>query len=539
MKKLILILFLISYTFCKSQNVSLDQQVQKRFNEITIGADTSVFTAFRAMDWLEFKPMFARYKTQLADSAFGISAGDTSGYFLKYISTNNWIQANGRNSVFAIDPYFDASFGKQKEQSSSIYQLSAGLHLQGTVNDKLSYSLAYVYTSERFPNYLDSFVSGKLGPNLGMGYVPGMGKGTLNSNGSYGFQQITGNLTYVPSSHFLASIGNGKNFIGDGYRSLILSDNASNYPFIRLQARYWKLTYNVIYSEMDNPRYLVDGTDQRKYNFMHLLGINFSDRFQMGVFDDVIFYAKDTTIHRGFDVQYLSPIIFMRPQEFAIGSPDNSALGLTAKYKLHKKGYLYSQLFIDDLHIANSTQTHTNFWANKYGVQLGIWNKDVFAVKGLSWRLEWNSVRPYTYDHGFDKPGINYTHDNQSLADPFGANFNEFISIFQYTNQRWYGSLENLLTIRGEQPAGQTYPIGDDLWGGETGVSGGSKTMQGVKNKYFYNQLTAGYLINPRNRLGIEATAVYRHQAAPGVAVSDVFFSIGIKTGLYNFYKDF
>ncbi len=540
MKKIFLILFLTVYTTCFGQNIPLDQQVQKRFNEIAQSADTSVFTAFRSADWLEFKHLFAKDKNQVADSAFGINPGSANGYFLKNLATNNWIQANGANSVFAIDPYFNALGGKLKGQGNALYQLSVGVHMQGTVSDKLSYGLAYVNTTERFPSYINTYVQGN------KGYAPGLGKGTLGQNGEYNFSQIMGHITYMPDKHFLVSVGNGKFFLGDGYRSLLLSDNAANYPYIRLQARYWKLTYNVLYTEMDNPRYLVGGTDQRKYNFMHYLGINFSKRLQLGVFDDVIFYAKDTTVHRGFDVQYLNPVIFMRPEEYGIGSPDNSFIGFSGKYKLHKKGFLYGQIGIDDLHISQSFHEHLNPWGNKYAVQFGMWNADVFSLKGLAWRLEWNTVRPYTYGHGFDKPGINYTHDNQVLTDPFNSNFHEFISILQYNKNRWYGSLENLYTIRGEQPSNVYYPIGDNPWGGDPTIpaqgprpTSGSKTLQGVKNKYFYNQLTAGYLINPRNRLGIEFVAVYRQHTEPGKEDSNVYFSLGIKTGLYNFYKDF
>ena len=47
--------------------------------------------------------------------------------------------------------------------------------------------------------------------------------------------------------------------------------------------------------------------------------------------------------------------------------------------------------------------------------------------------------------------------------------------------------LENLFTIRGENP-GLSYNNGEDLWGGEDGVPNfGSKTLQGIRNKYFYN----------------------------------------------------
>ncbi|HWB25184.1 MAG TPA: hypothetical protein VG738_06880 [Chitinophagaceae bacterium] len=539
MKKVFtLVLITACCTRAFSQNIPLAQQVQKRFNKMVLNADTSVFTGFRATDWLEYKSFLSSQKTQVTDSAFGLSSGAPGGYFFKQLSTNNWVQANGNNSIFALDPYINAAFGKSKEQSNALYEISAGLRLQGTVNDKISYGLGYVYTNSKFPNYLNTYLASN------QGYGLGMAKGTLQNNGAYSFSNITGYFTYIPNRHFLVSIGNGKNFIGDGYRSLILSDNSANYPYIRLQARFWKLTYNALYAEFDNPRYLIDGNNQRKYSVMHYLGANFSKRFQLGVFDNVIWYSRDTTINRGFDVQYLNPFIFTRPLEFGIGSPDNAFMGLTFKYILYKKGFLYGQIALDDLHITESVKNHAQHFGDKYGIQLGLWNEDIFNVKELSWRVEFNSVRPYTYTHGFDKAGLNYTHANQALADPFGANFNELISIFQYNNKRWFGMFENIYTVRGEQPAGLGYPIGYDLWGGDlsdypTAPVYGSKTTQGVKNHYFYNQASLGYLINPRNRLALQGDVIYRRHTAPDLVSSDFYFTIGIKTGLYNFYKDF
>ena len=120
-----------------------------------------------------------------------------------------------------------------------------------------------------------------------------------------------------------------------------------------------------------------------------------------------------------------------------------------------------------------------------------------------------------------------------------GANYNEFISMFNYTNKRWYGVLENLYAIRGENP-GVPYNNGEDLWGGEEGIPRfGVKTMQGIKTKYSYNSLIVGYLVNPANRLGIEANIVYRSRKSSIVNTSEFYFNFGIKTSLYNLYHDF
>lgn len=536
-KKLFL-LFIITavYVSATAQQVPLDIAVQNRMNELTLSADSSIFTGFRAINWLELKPYLKNRGTDITDSIFGISY-PAIGYAFTSITTDNWIKAGTNKNVFTIDPYITATGGYEKEGSTTLFQAAGGLQLQGIYNDKFSYSLGFVSGYRKFPTYISQYILSN------QNYQPGLGKGNLQSNG-FTSTQIDANLTYVGGRHFLVAAGYGKNFIGDGYRSLILSDNASNNPYVRLQAKLWKLTYNVLYTRYENPRFHVFGAEQVKYSTTHYLGINFSKKFQIGLFDNIIWLKNDTTSQRGFDVQYLNPLIFMRPIEFTFGSPDNAMVGITGKYNLYKNGFIYGQIGLDDLNLNRSVDHHAQNYGNKYALQLGIWNKDFLHINNLSWRLEWNGVRPYTYGHGFGKIGLNYTHNNQSLADPFNANFHEFISMFQYHNNRWYGMLENLFAIRGENP-GLPYNNGEDLWGGEDnyGVYGmpeyGSKTLQGIKNKYFYNQLSMGYLLNPRNRLALQGDVVYRRHNAPGISASSLFFNIGIQTRLFNNYHDF
>lgn len=99
--------------------------------------------------------------------------------------------------------------------------------------------------------------------------------------------------------------------------------------------------------------------------------------------------------------------------------------------------------------------------------------------------------------------------------------------------------LQNIFTIRGENP-GLPYNNGEDLWGGEDDVPVyGSKTLQGIKNKYFYNQLSLGYMLNPKNGLSLQADFVYRRRDSPKITNSNAFVNFGIKTNLFNFYHDY
>lgn len=534
----LLMVFLFVAALSRAQQIPMHQVVQNRLSELLMDADSSVFTGFRSQNWLELDQLNIIHKTDVQDSIFGLS---NASYW--NIKNTNLIKSVGNKAVFTLDPYLDAGLGKSNEKGGTLVNFSGGLNMQATLNKKFSLNLGVITSVNEYPEYLDSIILAKydrFDSTSGRYIIPGENSANLGKGKRFNYTNFNFNFTYTPNKYFLISGGYGKNFLGDGYRSLMLSDNSNNYPFIRLQARLWKLTYNVLYNRYTNNFwYDVDNKPQPKYSTIHYLGFN-TKKFQIGLFDQVLWTAKDTNFNRGFDVQYLNPLIFMRPSEAAIGSPDNAIIGFNVKYKIYKKGFIYGQVALDDIFLQKSMDENEQFYGNKYALQLGIWNKDIFNVKNLSYRLEWNGVRPYVYGHGVgDNISLNYTHYYQSLTHPFAANFNEFISMFNYTNKRWYGVLENLYTIRGENP-GVPYNNGEDLWGGEEGVPQfGSKTMQGIKTKYFYNRLTAGYLLNPANRLGIETTIVYRSRKSSVVNQSEFYFSFGIKTSLYNLYHDF
>jgi len=538
MRSIIIILFFIaasSQVFC--QQIPLNAQVKNRLDELIMESDTSLFTGFRAMNWLELKQTGALHKADVTDSAFGLYAtGNNYPTVLDKLAYDNWIKAGRHNSYFTIDPYLDADIGKSDKVNKQMYNISGGLRLQATINDRFSFNLSVITGSTTYPQYVDSVI--KLRNNI----IPGLNMANPQSKRKYTNTYPDFNFTFSPNQHFLISAGFGKQFLGDGYRSLLLSDNSYSYPYIRLQTRFWKLTYNVLFNQYENKSwYYVDGSSQKKYSTIHYLGVNIGKKIQVGLFDDIVWLGKDSNAHRGFDVQYLNPVIFLRPLEYALGSPDNAMIGFTVKYKFYNKGYLYSQVALDDLNLKLTLDSNSQFYGNKYAVQLGVYNKDIFGIKGFSHRLEFNSVRPYTYGHGVGQSlGVNYTHFYQSITDPMDANFNEGISIFQYHYGRLYGRLENMYAVRGEKKPGSTTNNGEDLFGGENGIQRFHvTTMQGIKTKYFYNDFVFGYYINPKNGLALQGDITYRQRTSSIVKQKEFIFSIGIKTNIFNFYRDF
>src|SRR5690242_6427079 len=109
MKKILLITTLITF-FSKAytQQIPLDVLIQSRYNDITLNADTSLFTGFRSVNWLEVKPFLTNAKTDIIDSAFGLSTNG-GNYAFKKMGSSNWIQASNNKSTFTIDPYVIAA----------------------------------------------------------------------------------------------------------------------------------------------------------------------------------------------------------------------------------------------------------------------------------------------------------------------------------------------------------------------------------------------------------------------------------------------
>jgi len=505
-----------------AQQLPLGQQVSNEFNILMLHADTPLFTGYRSLDWLEVKSRVDSISLGKATTLFGVETQHPAPFSQRLLN-DHWIRLASGDMVITIDPVVEAIGSKSNKEDGILWNGTIGARLRGSFRNKLAFGLGGYSSISEFPAYIDRFIAA----NNDM--VPGQHQSRRDADGRYKYSSVDAYLTYIPDRHVSVTAGYGRQFIGDGYRSLLLSDNAFNYPYIRLRASFWKLTYNVMYSYLENDR-KIDGSRQGKYSINHYLGINIGKRLQVGLFENIIWVARDTNYQRGFDVQYINPVTFMRPVEFSLGSPDNSFFGLNWKY-LIPKGYIYGQFALDDLNIAQTFKHKSQHINNKYGIQLGIWTHSLF-LENLSWRVEWNAVRPYMYGHR--KVEQNYTHNHQALAHPFGANFHEFISIFNYSKDRWYGILQNSLVIRGEDDA-LGYNNGDDLWGAEAGVPMlGSKTMQGIKNRYLYNRLSLGYLINPANRLSLQADIIYRSRSASGVSEPEFYYGIGITTGLFS-----
>ncbi len=268
-------------------------------------------------------------------------------------------------------------------------------------------------------------------------------------------------LRYEASEIFTFELGKAKHFWGNGYRSLFLSDNAAPYPFFKIKTKVWHIEYINLFSWQQGKLDLTAPAPQfeDKFTSSHILSWNISPRTSIRLFESIIWQANDSLSSRGFDVNYLNPIIFYRPVEFAAGSADNAIIGLGLDFKIYPSYLIYGQLVLDEFLLDQFT-AGDGWWANKFGIQLGIKGFDAMGIEGLYFQAEFNLVRPFTYSHG--SPVQNNAHFDEPLAHPLGANFYEGLMIGAYEFGDWELRDHMSFTLKGDDPDGCN--LGGDIF---------------------------------------------------------------------------
>jgi hypothetical protein len=455
------------------------------------------------------------------------------------------VTLKGKDYWLTLDPGVDLQVGKDTGADIDTYNNTRLIYTQGGIGKKVNF-FAVIYESQgRFADYFNRFAEARKPDGGNPAIIPARGIAKSFRSDSYDYPVATGYVSYTPSKHFNIQLGHGKNFIGDGYRSLFLSDNASPYPFFKLNTTFWKIKYTNTWMSLRDvrPEVTADGSFRTKFMANHYLSLNVTKRLNIGLFESVI-WENDND--RGFDFNYINPIIFFRAIEFSTGSRGGNALiGLSTKYKFTNRINAYAQLIIDEFSSSDIFGGEGSY-KNKTGYQLGAKYYDAFGIKRLYLQVEYNRVRPFTYSH--NTVVLNYGHNNQSMAHTLGANFSEFIAIARYQRGRIFGDLKMIVAQRGFEfnTKDDNLFYGGSIYGTEDNrvSDNGNEVAQGNTTDFFHIELQAGYLINPATNLKVYGSIIFR-DFKPMVDTETTFenqttwVNFGIRTDLFNWYYDF
>jgi hypothetical protein len=439
------------------------------------------------------------------------------------------IDVKGKGYTFYTDLLPDFNLSRDFSGKKNTNSGTLGLQIGGTVGSKLSYNVSAYENRAVLPEYLANYTNQ-------IGVAPGQAYAGIYGN-EYRWSYITALVSYTPNKYLNISAGRDKTLIGDGYRSELLSDYASPYPFLKLTATLGNVRYMAMWAYFNDPLSVkVDGGDRKKYGIFHYLDWNVSNRLSIGFFDAVIWPAKDDLGHeRGFDFTYINPVIFLRPVEATNGSPDNALLGFTSKYKLSDGITAYGQFALDEFEAKNFFSSNGSS-RNKYGWQLGIRGANLFSVNGLNYLLETNNVKPYTYSERYSI--VNYAENGEPLAHPWGANFREVVGLLNYSYKRFDFSTEIDYGHYGLDVNDLNY--GKDLFQQyvDPARAFGNYTGQGLTTNMIYLEGKVAYLLNPKYNLRFELGGLYRSEKNSQFNNKTSMITFGIRSSFRSVYND-
>ena len=469
-----------------------------------------------------------------------------TSWWSKKLFNEHLVQVQGDDYWFTFDPIFDLQAGKDNAADfSTTFNNTRGVYIQGGLGKQFSFSTSFYESQGRFAHYINNYAESlrAFGPDPAI--IPGRGIGKQFKKDAYDYPVAEAYLSYTPNKFINIQFGHGKNFIGDGYRSLLQSDVSSPSTFLKLNTKFWKIKYTNTWMWLRDvrPEVVQDKAFLTKYMANHYLSWNVSKRFNLGLFESVMWTNSND---RGFDVNYLNPLIFFRALEFETGQGAGNALvGLSGKYKLSNNANIYSQFILDEFSLNDITGGKKS-WKNKYGYQIGLKYFNAFKIDNLLFQMEYNRVRPYTYSH--NTIVLNYAHDNQSMAHLWGSNFSETILIGRYHYNRWFADAKIVFGKKG-------FDFNDDVddfsYGGdiyrnynERPFDSGVTVGQGNTTNIFHFELQSGYVLNPTTNLKLFAYVSYRDfnpdaDTAASFKNSTLWFSLGLRTDLFNWYFDF
>ncbi|NRB49607.1 MAG: hypothetical protein HRU41_18145 [Saprospiraceae bacterium] len=452
-----------------------------------------------------------------------------------YRTPANLYEVNDKYFHLRVNPLLNFNIANAADDDQPIFLNQRGVVIRGGVDDRLYFMANLLESQARFPDYVNDYIDqNRVLP--GFGLLKTYQSNLFDIENGYDFLNGQGVLGFNITRHVGMQFGYGTNFIGNGYRSLILSNFSNNYLYLKANWKVWKFHYQNIFAELSStPPSLVGPNDPlpKKYMALHHLSFDVTPTLNVGIFESVIFSRQNN-----FEFHYLVPIILYRALEQGLNSPDNVLIGMDAKWNAFKTVQLYAQLQMDEFKFNELFIDRRGWWANKYGIQLGLKYIDIFGIDHLDVQLEYNRVRPFTYTHRTVEGS--YTHYFQPLAHPLGANFSESLVRVRYQPTRKLSFEARLIS------ASTGEDIDSTNWGTNLLISHETREQefdnsvgQGIGTRIMLGGLEASYQI--RHNIFLDLQYFYRRKESDLAERDNTtqYFGGGIRMNMGKWRQDY
>jgi hypothetical protein len=428
---------------------------------------------------------------------------------------DNFIFVDTGKFYLTVDPLFNIEMGKDSEDNEVFGKNTRGVIVRANVGEKFSFETSLYENQMTLPRYQSNYANAT-------GVVAGQGRWKkFKSNQGYDFASAAANISYTPTDYINFQLGTGKNFVGDGYRSLLLSDASFNYPFWKILTTFGKkdqFQYTKLNASLSSITRREDGSTpealfQRKTMSTYYFSWLATKWLNIGLFESTLWQTEDSSGTKPLQWQQFNPIIGINTATTGFNDLNHTVVGTNLKIKLPFKAILYNQFVYDG--------------GSKYGYQFGM---RYFGINNLSIQAEYNSVAAYTYSS--DIRLQSYSNYNEPLAHPLGAGFNEIVGIINYKFKRVF------VQLKGTQANYKFY--GNSIFASENILSSNPpiNTSSNTNLSLLTIQAHLGFLINPKNNMSL-IVGINKRTEKNGTLNETNYIFFGFRTSLRNLYDDF
>lgn len=465
----------------------------------------------------------------LYDSLLMLNADNKGKSWLyRILFRQHLVDIKNKEYTFYLDFLPDLQLGREFSEPNTIFRNTRGYQLGGTIGSKFFFYTSGYENQGKFANYETDYIN-NVGMIPGEAYDKSFGKVTKD------WSNVTALIGYAPTKAISIELGEDKTFIGDGYRSVLLSDYASAYPLLRFKADLGKkVRYMAMWAYLEDQRatqFNSFSNNRRKWGAFHYIDWSITNRASLGFFNALIAEeANDLGQYHGFDFNYVNPIFFASSLGPKNPTPDHTLLGFNGKYKVLDKTTIYGQILFDQASSPDNSNSRSAW-------QIGFRGSDLFKVRKLNYLFEYNTSKPYTYSNQY--PIVSYSQLSEPLADPLGANFKEFIGILNYSLGKFDFQGQFNYAKYGLNFGSINYGKDITLADGGNLPTGIGTTGQGLATNLKYAEGTISYVLNPKYNLRIEVGGLVRQETNSVSDTKTVMLTLGLRSTFKDLYHDF
>ena len=208
-----------------------------------------------------------------------------------------------------MSPVLYLGYGKDNTLNEPVWQNTRGIELRANIDGKVG---VYSFISEN-QAILPGYVQQTINPYR---VIPHESLWKDFNKTGVDFINARAHIAFRATRHIDIQFGHDRNIIGNGYRSLILSDYSAPYLFLKANLKVWKINYQYMLSRLNadiitnNAGTLIRGRYPQKFFAFHQASVNIGKKVNLAIFESVIFSPKAPNTTDYFDLGYLNPVIF-------------------------------------------------------------------------------------------------------------------------------------------------------------------------------------------------------------------------------------